>query len=219
MAFFNDLSKKFSGLTEKTKDGVESMRVNGELRAVGNECEKLYTQYGKICYGLRGGENTQEEADAVAEKIDGLLKRVKELNAQKDLLNAVVRCPECGMAQPKGSRFCASCGTKLPEEAPKPEPAEPKPVVAEKKAEAQPKAAAAEQPAGTLAIGTRVVAKKAIPIYRLNEERKPVVAGRVPAGTVLEVTGTVNAKVVRVSVELPNGKKGKGMARVADLEE
>ena len=28
-----------------------------------------------------------------------------------------------------------------------------------------------------------------------------------------------NAKVVRVSVELPNGKKGKGLARVADLEE
>ena len=104
-------------------------------------------------------------------------------------------------------------------DAPKPEPEKPKPVVAEKKAEAQPKAAAAEQPAGTLAIGTRVVAKKAIPIYRLNEEKKPVVAGRVPAGTVLEVTGTVNAKVVRVSVELPNGKKGKGMARVADLEE
>lgn len=40
-----------------------------------------------------------------------------------------------------------------------------------------------------------------------------------PPGTVVEVTGAVNAKVVRVSVELPNGKKGKGLARVADLEE
>lgn len=44
-------------------------------------------------------------------------------------------------------------------------------------------------------------------------------AGQVPPGRMLEVTGAVNAKVVRVSVELPNGKKGKGMARVADLEE
>ena len=70
-----------------------------------------------------------------------------------------------------------------------------------------------------LAVGTRVVAKKEIPIYRFNEEKKPVVAGRVPPGTVVEVTGAVNAKVVRVSVELPNGKKGKGMARVPDLEE
>lgn len=102
---------------------------------------------------------------------------------------------------------------------PKPEPAKPKPVVAEKKAEAQPKAPTAEQPAGTLAVGTRVVAKKAVPIYRLDAEKKPVVAGRVPPGTVVEVTGAVNAKVVRVSVELPNGKKGKGMARVPDLEE
>lgn len=44
-------------------------------------------------------------------------------------------------------------------------------------------------------------------------------AGRVPAGTVVEVTGAGNAKVVKVAVELPNGKKDKGMARVADLEE
>ena len=40
-----------------------------------------------------------------------------------------------------------------------------------------------------LAVGTRVVAKKDIPIYRFNEEKKPVVAGRVPPGTVVEVTG------------------------------
>ncbi len=71
---------------------------------------------------------------------------------------------------------------------------------------------------GTLAVGTRVVAKKVVPVYRLNAEKKPVVAGRVPPGGVLEVTGVVNAKVVRVSVELPNGKTAKGMAKVADLE-
>lgn len=72
---------------------------------------------------------------------------------------------------------------------------------------------------GALAVGMRVVAKKAVPIYRLDAEKKPVVAGRVPPGTVVDVTGAVNAKVVLVSVELPNGKKGKGLARVADLEE
>lgn len=44
------------------------------------------------------------------------------------------------------------------------------------------------------------------------------VAGRVPPGGVLEVIGVVNAKVVRVSVALPNGKTAKGMAKVADLE-
>ena len=77
----------------------------------------------------------------------------------------------------------------------------------------------AVQVGGALAVGTRVVAKKEIPIYRFNEEKTPVVAGRVPPGTVVEVMGAGNAKVVRVSVELPNGKKGKGLARVADLEE
>lgn len=104
-------------------------------------------------------------------------------------------------------------------DAPKPEPEKPKPVVAEKQAEAQPKAPTAEHPAGPLTVGARVVAKKETPIYRLNAEKKPVVAGRVPSGTVVEVTGVVNAKVVRVSVKLPNGKKGTGLVRVSDLEE
>lgn len=98
-------------------------------------------------------------------------------------------------------------------DAPKPEPVKLKSAVAEKKTPA------AKPNAGALAVGTRVVAKKEIPIYRFNEEKKPVVAGRVPPGTVLEVTGAGNAKVVQVSVELPNGKRGKGMVRVADLEE
>lgn len=96
---------------------------------------------------------------------------------------------------------------------PKPEPAKPKPVVAEQKK------AEEKREAGALAVGTRVMAKKEIAIFRFNEEKNPVVAGRVPPGTVVEVTGTVNAKVVRVTVTLPNGKKGKGMAKVSDLEE
>lgn len=83
--------------------------------------------------------------------------------------------------------------------------------------EAEAKKGALDQE-GSLAVGTRVVAKKVVPVYRLNAEKKPVVAGRVPPGGVLEVTGAVNAKVVRVSVELPNGKTAKGMAKVADLE-
>ncbi len=97
-------------------------------------------------------------------------------------------------------------------DAPKPDSAKPKTAVAEKKAP--------EEKRGTeaLAVGTRVVAKKVVPVYRLNAEKKPVVAGRVPPGGALEVTGVVNAKVVRVSVELPNGKTAKGMAKVADLE-
>ncbi|MBP5786280.1 MAG: hypothetical protein J6Y19_00445 [Kiritimatiellae bacterium] len=97
-------------------------------------------------------------------------------------------------------------------DAPKPDSAKPKTAVAEKKA--------SEEKRGTeaLAVGTRVVAKKVVPVYRLNAEKKPVVVGRVPPGGVLEVTGVVNAKVVRVSVELPNGKTAKGMAKVADLE-
>ncbi|MBQ7252307.1 MAG: hypothetical protein IJS32_06880 [Kiritimatiellae bacterium] len=33
------------------------------------------------------------------------------------------------------------------------------------------------------------------------------------------VTGNLNAKVARVEVELPNGRKGKGLARLMDLQQ
>lgn len=102
-------------------------------------------------------------------------------------------------------------------DAPKPEDAATKAMETEAVAKAKEKKGAEVQ-GGTLAVGTRVVAKKVVPVYRLNAEKKPVVVGRVPPGGVLEVTGVVNAKVVRVSVELPNGKTAKGLAKVADLE-
>lgn len=109
--------------------------------------------------------------------------------------------------------FAVHLWSPLTGDAPKPEPEKAKPAVAEEKA------LEGKRETRALAVGTRVAAKKEIAIYRFNEEKKPVVAGRVPPGTVVEVTGAGNAKVVQVSVKLPNGKKGKGLARVADLEE
>ena len=59
--------------------------------------------------------------------------------------------------------------------------------------------------------------EKPVAIYRFDENKRPVVAGHAPAGTVVTVTGKLNAKVVRVACELPNGRKAQGMARLADL--
>ena len=105
-------------------------------------------------------------------------------------------------------------------DAPKPEPAKPKPtasVAAAKPVAGRPTAGRAQQ-VPTVG-GKRFVVKQPLPIYRLDEEKHPVVAARVPAGSVVKVTGNLNAKVARVEVELPNGRKGKGLARLVDLQQ
>ena len=124
MEFFNDLSKRFSSVarsvSEKTKDSVESGRLAGDLRAQRNQLEQLYTELGRLCYQIRMGEGDADSAEKVFESIQRTRQRIDELNAQRDALRDVRRCPACGSVMPREARFCSACGKRLPEDAPAP---------------------------------------------------------------------------------------------------
>jgi hypothetical protein len=102
-------------------------------------------------------------------------------------------------------------------DAPAPEAAKPKPAAQASKVVAGPVAKKPETKAPQ-AGGRRIVLEKPVAIYRFDENKRPVVAGHAPAGTVVTVTGKLNAKAVRVVCELPDGRKAQGMARMADLQ-
>ena len=125
MEFFNDLSKKFSNVaksvSEKTKDSVEVTRIASDLRIQRNQLEQLYTELGKVCFALRMGEGDSDQAEKLAQDIQRVRDRIEELNAQRDAIRDVRRCPACGAVMTKEARFCSSCGKRLPEEAPKAE--------------------------------------------------------------------------------------------------
>ena len=126
MDFFNDIGKKFSSMarsvTEKTRESVESTRLYGDLRSAKNELEQAYCEYGRACFEIRGGSGEQALADSIAERIESLIERIQELEAQRDEVRSVKRCPACGSAQGRDARFCSGCGMRLPEESPKTEP-------------------------------------------------------------------------------------------------
>ena len=127
MEFFNDLSKRFSNVaktvSEKTKDSVEVTRIANDLRIQKNSLEQLYSELGKVCYALRMGEAgaAPEQAEQLANRISSVKARIEELSAQRDAIRDVRRCPGCGAVSTKEARFCASCGRRLPEDAPVPE--------------------------------------------------------------------------------------------------
>ena len=126
MDFLKEFSKQFSSVartvTEKSKEGAETNRLNSELRSAQEALDELYRRYGKVCYDMGLGQDVQKEAEALAVRIRATLLQLKELTEQRDAAREVRRCPSCGMVHSIQARYCSACGKKLPEDAPKPEP-------------------------------------------------------------------------------------------------
>ena len=125
MDFFNDIGRKFTSMartvTEKTREGVETTRLLTDLRSAKNDLEQLYAEYGRVCFDIRRGNGGNVQEEILAERIETTLERIRELTAQREDIRPTRRCPACGSGQSREARFCASCGVRLPEEAPKTE--------------------------------------------------------------------------------------------------
>ena len=125
MEYFNVIGKKFSNVaksvTEKTKDSVEVTRIASDLRIQRNALEQLYAELGKVCYAIRMGDGDAEQAEQLAGRVQRTLARIEELEAQRDAIRDVRRCPSCGAVMAREARFCSSCGKRMPEDAPQAE--------------------------------------------------------------------------------------------------
>ncbi|MBR1820474.1 MAG: zinc ribbon domain-containing protein [Clostridia bacterium] len=126
MDFLNEFSKRFSSVarsvSEKSKESAEVTRLNAELRAATEALEGLYARYGKVCYAIQTGNGDAKAAEALAVRIRAGILQVDELTAQRDAAREFKRCLSCGAIHPKEAKFCATCGKRLPDEPPKPEP-------------------------------------------------------------------------------------------------
>ena len=129
MDFLKEFGKQFSGknrsASEKSKEGAELARLNGELRSAEAALEALYGRFGQACYVRRLGRGSDETVESLALRIRAELLRIEELTAARDAARTLKRCPGCGALFPREARFCSACGKKLPEEPPRPEPVEP----------------------------------------------------------------------------------------------
>ena len=127
MDFLNEFTRRFSSVarsvTEKSKEGAEVTRLNGELKASAEALERLYARYGRLCYLRLSGGGDAEAEEALAVRIRAAELQLEELTRARDAAREFKRCQSCGAVHPKEAKFCSACGKRLPDEAPKPEPA------------------------------------------------------------------------------------------------
>ena len=149
MDFFNDLGKRVSTaaktVQKRTREGVETSKLNAQMRTLRDQRNKLFTSLGEAYYaGLNGGTGT-DPIDFLVEQLKQVEAQQAQLQAEIDRLSQQKRCPSCGKVIPLEARFCPNCGTKIPEEE---KPAEPEAPAAEAEPEYCPNCGAARD-AGT----------------------------------------------------------------------
>ena len=126
MDFLSGFGKRFSNAarsaSEKNRESAEQARINDELREASAELDKLFAAYGRACYVLRLGEGDRAAADDLVVRIRAAHARVDALTARRDEWREPVRCAACGALQPRGARYCNSCGKRISAQEAQPEP-------------------------------------------------------------------------------------------------
>ena len=115
---FERLGKKLMNLGQDAKSGVqrvgETYQVNNKLNDEKRALNKLYAAIGKHIY--QGDEqNPPQGLEDEFAAIKSTLETISQLTEQLNKLKGIVVCPECGREATRDEKFCAGCGSKLPE--------------------------------------------------------------------------------------------------------
>ena len=130
MAFFDEIKKQMSGVAQSAQKAAEIARLQHQVNVKQNEFDAIFAEIGQLYYDARKlGTQKTEEMDSLCARVDALAAEIEGLKLKLDELRQIRRCTVCGSVQNNESRFCASCGAKLPErvikeEAPAAAPAE-----------------------------------------------------------------------------------------------
>ena len=110
MAFFDDLGKKITGMTDVAK-------INSAISDENNKIQRNITELGKLYYATYA-ENCDPKFLPLVKAIEESEKKIAELKHQKQDIKGIVRCTNCSAEIPANSVFCSVCGAPAPVQAP-----------------------------------------------------------------------------------------------------
>lgn len=99
--------KKTGEIVELTKYKMKASQLHSDIRAAH---EKL----GSAVYSMvKADYENPELINSMAEEIDELMAKLKEIEDKISELKRVVKCPCCGANNAQDSSYCSQCGCKL----------------------------------------------------------------------------------------------------------
>lgn len=129
MGFLEDLGKKVADAgqktVQKTKEMSDVVRLESMATKEENRLNQIYGRIGKLYVELHAEDFTEEfsgmigEAREATENIRNYRQQIAEVKGARNAVesgNAVSgKCPNCGADIPDDRRFCASCGSPIPQ--------------------------------------------------------------------------------------------------------
>ena len=141
MAFFDDLGRKISDVTDKAGqmagDASGMAKLKMQISSEQDKIKKAYAALGEKYYSLHSGD-AEAELSEIVSAINESMRIIESSNSQIEALKADmsttkepipaprqamrapaavgsgVRCTGCGRMIPTGSKFCMGCGTPAP---------------------------------------------------------------------------------------------------------
>lgn len=121
MAFFDELGKKISKTSQdvvrRTRDFADTTKLGSLISEEEKQIEGLYNQIGRAYFEIHGNSPDYELSELVA-AVFQCQSRIEQYREQINLINGIVKCPNCGADVPSGSLFCNGCGTRMVVEEP-----------------------------------------------------------------------------------------------------
>ena len=116
------LAKGFSGLMPQDDPEVRLMTLQGEVSDLQSQEMSIYGQIGKLALSKGSGQfpELENKLKLVQENLSDAQTKLKQAQEEKDAQERANRaeeekstCPNCGVRNPDGVKFCQECGAKL----------------------------------------------------------------------------------------------------------
>ena len=118
MTFFDDVLYRTRDVAEaagrKASDFIDITRLKMQAADIEREIASVFEGIGRLIYDSR------KEGEDVSELVDNGIVRIDELQAKRDAVRAqidefrnILRCTQCGVANPLDALYCKRCGKKL----------------------------------------------------------------------------------------------------------
>ena len=119
MAFFDELKKNLSGVTDtvaKTSENVmkkSSTAIEIQKAKLEGDMKELYASLGKLYFEEYADGDMPKEMAELCEKITSCQHAINEAEQRAALLKGVVICSNCQAEVDKDASYCPKCGAEI----------------------------------------------------------------------------------------------------------